>query len=170
MLGALSALASLVGTGYSIWQSQNERPDYPAAWEDYKRAAPAASEQLASILYNPMFEGSRPPYGQPISYAPPESLNQMYSHYLTRSYGLPQNVARGMQTQAMQPMRRPEFPAGARPNQIGTRSTVAPQQMVQSALGYQQPLAMKNMDYLQNAAKLAQFNAWRSQQLPRLLG
>jgi hypothetical protein len=42
--------------------------------------------------------------------------------------------------------------------------------MVQSALGYQQPLAMKNMDYLQNAAKLAQFNAWRSQQLPRLLG
>ena len=77
-----------------------------------------------------------------------------------------------MSSSALQPLRSQPLPQGGMTAPQAQKATQQPgvEQMTQAAMGYQQPLAIKNFDYLQNAANLSQFNAWRSQQVPRVIG
>lgn len=173
--GVVSALASAAGTGYSIWQSRQEQGDLPAGWGNWLRAAGPGSLAMGQMIYNPLFEGTKPPYGAgvPYQWQPRASVQGIYSNYLNRQYGLPERVARGMSSQAMQPLRMPQLPGGmAGPAQIqaGLRGSLEPGQIAQSFAGARAPQGLRQLDYLQGAQQVASFNQWRTQQLGRILG
>ncbi|MHA2064676.1 MAG: hypothetical protein ACXABY_09910 [Candidatus Thorarchaeota archaeon] len=178
----VGALASLAGAGYSIYEAQKDPSEAQAGWQDWMRARTPASLAMSQMFFNPMFAGVAAPGSRVIhgmvpgsstyqAWAPPDTMNRMYSHYLNRSYGLPENVARGISSASLQPLQAPRLSgASINPAQIGQASRMQPQQVTQAALGYAQAPMIRNLDYLSNASKLAQFNAWKMRQLPRIIG
>ncbi len=180
----VSALAGAASAGYGIYASQNASdPDPGHGWESWQRAKTPAGNMMQQLMSSPMFEGSYIPWnrnalgedapGQMTNrFQPPQALESLYGHYLSRSYGLPETIARGMSSAAIQPLRAQDLPQGAMTAPQAKRFSQQPQvgQLVESAMGSQQPAAIRNFDYLQNAANLSQFNAWRAQQVPRIIG
>jgi hypothetical protein len=120
------------------------------------------------------------PYGawtekEAYNWNPSQATQALYSHYLNRSYGLPESVAQAQAAQSMQPMRMPTLSRNVmQPAQAGAAFSqggqMDPRAMANAMLGSKMPAAQRNLDYLQNAAALSLYNLKRAQKMPMMIG
>lgn len=174
-LSAAGSLTNLItGLIMSGRQSQQSHMDQ-RRWE---RMRAPVGEAYRSTFYVP---GLNPyaPYGDwgkdAYQWAPNQAMEQMYSNYLNRTYGVPTNVAQAQVSQALQPTRIGRLPNQAQSpmalqSTLGQSQSYQPGVAAQSMLGTKVPALTSQLDYLKNAAELSAFNLWRAQQLPHLIG
>jgi hypothetical protein len=110
-------------------------------------------------------------YGGSYNYAPSQQMQALYSNYLNRQYGLSNTVAKSMVAQSMQPVNLSKINgtpsvAGAAKGATGFNA----QAFSAAAMGQQSPSALRQQDYLNNAAQLSSFNLWRAKQTGELIG
>jgi hypothetical protein len=162
-------------------QGQGGVTSEEAAWRDWTRTIEPVGTMMNKLFYNPGYSGQLFPFAeqfplpenaQRTQWAPTQSTQRLYENYLNRQYGLPSRVAGAMSAKAMAPVRYQKR-LGENPyNQAGARQAynVDPQAMAQAQISRKEPEAMRQLDYLKGAGELAQFNLWRAQQVPRLIG
>jgi len=176
-LGGIGSLATgitgLIGMGRQSEASKMSQQ----RWENVREPVGNMYRQL---YYNPVLEGTFAPYGswsqnENYAWAPTQSMRNLYSSYLNRSYGLPESIARAQSSQALGPIRMGNIPSTLRtPAQVGAglaqQPGNQPQQLASSMLESRSPEIERQLDYLKSAAELAGFNLWRAQYLPQLIG
>ena len=178
--GIVGAASGIAGQIYGMTRAGPGVSSEEAAWRDWTRTIEPAGTMMNQLFYNPAFKGSEFPYSgafnlpenaRTTQWAPSKSTEQLYKGYLNRQYGLPNRMAGAMSAQAMLPLRSQGIGQG-NINAAGARSAYGldPQAMVQSQVSRQEPEAIRQFDYLKNAGELSQYNLWRVQQLPRLIG
>lgn len=178
--GAISGAAGLAGTLFGMTQGQPGISSEEAAYRDWTRTIEPTGLAINRLFYNPAFEGQLFPFAAKYNlptganrtrWAPTQSTKRLYSNYLNRQWGLPTRIASKLSTQAMMPSRY-EGGLQGKYNPAGARQaySIQPQTLAQSRISQQEPEALRQFDYLKGAAQLAQYNLWRLQQLPRLIG
>lgn len=177
---AVGAASGLAGTLFGMTQGQPGISSEEAAWRDFTRTIEPAGTMMNKLFYNPSYNKSQVPfandYNLPMDartsqWAPTQSTQQLYTNYLSRQYGLPSRVGKAMSAQAMLPMQYQGL-GEQNFNQAGAKQAyqMDPQTMAQSQISRKEPEAIRQLDYLKGAGELAQYNLWRTQQLPRLIG
>ena len=142
------------------------------AQRQFERMQEPVGQYYQQLFFNPMMQEGVAPYsGVAYRWAPTEATKQIYSSYLNRQYGVPESIASGMRSQAMQPFRMGSL-AGAPATPAGLSAAMRqdPGQLAQAMLNTQAPDVMRQQDYLTGAGQLAAYNLWRMQQLPQLIG
>lgn len=179
--GAAANIAGIISSGAQRGENQ--------AWKNFQRVKEPVATLAQQLYYNPAYQGYyeqgfREPTivqqldpGQTLQqkygyqWSPTASTKQLYSGYLSRQYGLPETLARSMSSQALSPLKAQPFAQQAfTPAQARGLFGTDPQTLANVALQRQQPEALRQMDYLQNAGQLAAFNLYRTQQLPSMIG
>ncbi len=182
-LGAVGAATGLAGDLFGMTQGGSGLSNEEASWRDFTRAIEPVGTFMNQTYMNPMYQangGTPMPFSRdyPLPednrdtvYAPSQATENLYAGYLSRQYGLPDSMASAITNQAMLPVRNQGL-KGGNLNQGGAREAFDfdPQKAATAQLGRQAPAALRNMDYLQNAGSLAQYNLFKAQQLPKLIG
>lgn len=172
-ISAISNLGTLI---YSIIEQSRETEAQHMARRQWERIRSPVGSVFRQMYFAPWMSGRVAPYPELTDievyrWAPAPAMREMYASYLGRTYGLPRSTARAMTAASVAPLR---LGASARsaflPKQFLGLSSLDPQQIAQSALSRHNPMALRQRDYLSNAARLAAFNLMRAQQLPYLIG
>ncbi len=171
--GLTSAATGIYGLVMGGRRSQAEKMSQ-SRWE---LTQPTAGRLFQSTFYAPQAEGLMPPYprGEQYHWAPSQAMRNVYASFLNRQYQMPQSVARAQAAQALSPLQFGRVPQQMiSPAQIHGTLTQSqafnPQTVAQSYLAKHVPEVQNRFSQLQAAAELAQFNLWRAQMLPYLLG
>lgn len=171
--GLTSAASGIYGLIMGGRRSQAEKMSQ-SRWE---LTQPTAGRIFQQTFYAPQAEGLMPPYprGEQYHWAPSQAMRNIYASYLNRQYQMPQSVARAMSAQALSPLQLGRIPGNmASPAMIHrtlmSNQAYNPQMVAQSYLAKHIPAVQNKFSQLQTAAELAQFNLWRAQMLPYLLG
>jgi hypothetical protein len=153
----------------------NKKPNRDSYYQDelgqYEKDLAAWTANNASginggIPANKSFEAGQGTY----KWAPSSAMQNLYSGYLNRQYGLSGDVAGSMVAQSLAPIKMGQIKgnlssAGAnRSNQMDAGA------IANAGMGVQAPGALRAQSYLQDSTKLAAFNLWRAQQLGSTIG
>ena len=168
MTGASSLAQTIMGL---IQMGKPSTSDKMAA-RQFERMQEPVGHYYQQLFFNPMMQEGIAPYsGVAYRWAPTEATKQIYSSYLNRQYGVPQSIASGMRSQAMQPFKMGNLPGNVtNPAALQQGMQRDPGQLAQAMLNAQAPDVMRQQDYLTGAGQLAAYNLWRMQQLPQLIG
>lgn len=170
-IGSLgSGIGGLIGMGRESTQSKMER----GAWERLRDPMAVA---FKSTFYAPHLTGLGVPYGtgsdlEKYQWTPSPEMQNLYSHYLGRSYGLPETVARAQASQSLGPIGLPRLAD----TQSNTRqlsealNSITPESIAGGALGARMPAIQRQLNLLKDASDIASFNLYRMQLLPQLIG
>jgi hypothetical protein len=103
-------------------------------------------------------------------FAPNAEMQSMYSNFLGRNYGISNSVANSMVAGSLKPLDVSKL--GATPSVAGAAGMYRPnaQSLTTAAMGAQTPGALRQQDYLNNAANLSAFNLQRAKTLGDLIG
>lgn len=136
------------------------------------------NEIMNSLYNNPAARGVVIPYSwkgegevaRSYSFAPKAEMQSMYSNFLNRKYGISNSVANSMIAGSMKPLDVSKF--GTTPSVAGAAKMYRTDAnaLSNAAMGAQTPGALRQQDYLNNAATLSQFNLNRAKQLGDLIG
>ena len=168
----LSGMSSIANTITGLIGMGRQSPQQHLEERQFERMQEPVGQAFQQLFYNPMMQEGLAPYsGVAYRWAPTDATKQIYSSYLNRQYGLPQNIAAGMRSQAMQPLKMGNLPGNmTNPAAIAQGMRQDPGQMAQSMLGREAPDVMRQQSYLQGAGELSAYNLWRMQQLPSMIG
>jgi hypothetical protein len=177
MLPLIVGAASLASTLAGMYQSQQPTAQSKMSKSRWTGLAPDATKMLSGLFYNPAM-GNQPRYkntkGNPnlggYAFAPSKSMQDIYSSYLNRSYGLSNQVANSMVSQAVAPIKIGELKRGMSASAMNRSTQTDPNSLASAMLNIQTPGGVEQMDYLKNAGSLASYNAWRAKQLGELIG
>jgi hypothetical protein len=75
-----------------------------------------------------------------------------------------------MSAQAMAPIRLQDLSGAKTASQMGQMAKLSPLDLANAAMGMQSPEALRRLDVMKGAAKLAAFNLWRAQKLRETVG
>jgi len=177
MLPLIAGAASLVSTLAGIYQSQQPTAQSKMSKGRWTGLAPEATRILSGLFYNPNM-GAQPIYkntrGNPnlggYAFAPPKSMQDIYSSYLNRSYGLSEQIANSMVSESVAPIKIGALKRGMNASAMNRATQTDPNSLASAMLNIQTPSGIEQMDYLKNANSLASYNAWRAKQLGELIG
>ena len=176
----LGGLSDLAGTIFSVLGLGEQSKESKLAQQQWEAMRDPVGRTYKSMFYVPSYTGIKTPYGtwgdaETYSWAPSQAMQNLYSSYLSRTYGLPEAIARAQSTQALQPIQMGKLPSSL-VNPVGISNYINQQQgSTASALANAQlastvPAINRQLDYLKNAAQLSAFNLYRAQYLPQLVG
>lgn len=132
-----------------ITDAQIKAATGPGGWSDNKN------------IYNPGY----------YKFAPNAEMQSMYSNFLNRNYGISNSVANSMVAGSMKPLNVSNL-GGTTPSVAGAANMYKPnaQALTTAVMGAQTPGALRQQDYLNNAANLSAFNLQRAKTLGDLIG
>lgn len=173
--GLLGGLGSIGGTIGGLINAGKASPQMKFEKGQWERMREPAVRSFSNLFYTPSIAGQRAPYsqnsGQPYSWAPSPALQNLYSYYLGRQYGLPESIARAQSAQAMGPVRLPNIGEISTAGQAA-KATAAPpaSQLAEALLNSRAPAVNRQLDLLKSATDIAAFNLYRAQLLPQMIG
>ena len=169
IIGALGNLGSMA---YKFYQQSKETPESRRARKAWETTVPIAHRLTQQLYFAPFAQGSLIPHTgvTEFKWNPSEPMRKLYEHFLTREYGLSDDLAATISRQRMAELAPKKMPQGLSPNQALAQTSLEPGVIAQSLLEKQKPKEVAQMDYLASAAQLAAFNLWRTQYLQKLIG
>jgi hypothetical protein len=169
--GAANLATSLI----SLYQSQMPSAKVKMDMNRWLAVAKPVTGVLSGLFYNPNmgeqqgYRNTDTDVGQ-YKFAPSKSMQDIYSNYLGRTYGMPTQISNHMMASAIAPVKYSNIKRGMSSAAMRSSSRLSPEVLSKAMLNVQAPKGMEQMDYLKNAGSLASFNAWRAKQLGELVG
>lgn len=178
-VGAGSQIGGDIASGImALIASMKESQSSKMARGRWEGLMTPVNEIMNSLYNNPAARGVVIPYSwngggnvaRSYGFTPKAEMQSMYSNFLNRKYGISNSVANSMIAGSMKPLDVSKL--GATPSVAGASKMyrVGPESLSNAAMGAQTPGALRQQDYLNNAATLSQFNLTRAKQLGDLIG
>jgi hypothetical protein len=178
-VGAGSQMGGDIASGImALIASMKETQSSKMARGRWEGLMPSVQDLMGKLYNNPLAERTVIPYswnagaGVPSYYkfAPDPEMKTMYANFLNRKYGISNSVANSMIAGSMKPLDVSKL--GVTPSVAGAAKMykINADSLSNAAMGAQTPGALRQQDYLNNAATLSQFNLTRAKQLGDLIG
>ncbi len=137
------------------------------------------NKAMSQLFFLPQVEGQMSPYSihakpgeRTYKWAPSESMKQIYSGYLNRSYGVPNAIASAMAANAISSVgaQRKAMDQLVTPAAISGGMATDPRALANALVQSQAPEFLGERDMAKTAAELAAFNLWRVKKFGDLIG
>jgi len=165
-------LGALTQMGLGIYAATQIGGTASSGRRMWNLVTPTIHSQYQNLFAAPWAQGSISPYQmstwQGGGMSP--SVMALRRNFLERQYGLPSTVSRAMVAQSQRPLQiNRGMIQGLTPAQAQLGTAMDPSQYATAALQTQMPQYMQQKDYLQSAAAIAAYNAYRAQSVSHLL-
>lgn len=175
---AIGGASSLANTISQLIGTHKLSPQQKLEMRQWERMRTPSRETFQSIFYNPTMAGLTAPYssggygadtGQ-YSWSPSKSLQNLYSNYLGRQYGIPDSIAKASAAQSLGPLSLPRLSIGNARQVSQAAGAPTGDEIAKALLASRAPGVARQSDILKSAADIAAFNLYRMQLLPQLIG